>query len=591
MEKIKSIFSKIKILALNHKIASVLILITLIVTPFIINYFLPQKPKVNYVTQIVKKGNINVAISGTGQVSSSKSVDLSAEVAGNITGVYVEKGEEVNKGDVLFRINSTEGRQSVKSAEIALENAKLDLEEILEPIDELTLVQAENSLTDAQESKNKAEKDLEKSYSDGFVSVSNAFLDLPSIITGMNSILFAENLSSNGTQQNIDFYSSIVGFYDDKAIQYKNDAYIKYMAAKTQYETTIAKYKAASRFSDKATVESLISETYETTKNISEAIKSANDLIELYKYVLTERQQTYNITADTHLSSLNSYTSKANSHLSSLFSAKNTIEDSKDSIISAERSIRVKELSLANVKEGATDLEIRTQKLNIEEKEQALVTTQEILAKYNIKAPFSGIVSSVDVDSSDVVKIGTVMGSIITNDMIATITLNEVDIAKVKVGQKVNLTFDALDDVIIEGEVATVDATGTVSQGVVSYDVDISFDTDNASVRPGMSISANIVIESVSDVLITSSSAVKTMGNKSFVEVMNSNKAVERKIVEVGITDDALTEIKSGLVEGDKVVVSTTTSTKKTTTNKTTTIKSTTQDRPGAGEEMMMLTR
>ncbi|MCK9445364.1 efflux RND transporter periplasmic adaptor subunit [bacterium] len=571
MEKIKNIFSKIKALALSHKIISVLILIVLIATPFAINYFLPQKATISYVTQAVKKGNISIAISGTGQVSSLKSVDLSAEVAGSITGVYVEEGEEINKGDVLFRINSAEGRQSVKSAEIALENAELGLEEMLEPADELTLIQAENALTDAQESKTKAEEDLEKSYSDGFISVSNAFLDLPSVVTGMNNILFAENLSSNGSQQNIDFYASVAGYYDDKAVQYRNDAYTKYMAAKAQYEIVIAKYKAASRFSNEATIESLITETYEATKDISEAIKSVNDLIELYKYVLAERQQTYNTTADTHLSSLSSYTSKTNSHLSNLLSASNTIEDSKDSIVSAERSIKVKELSLADVKEGATDLEIRTQKLTIEEKEQALVTAQETLAKYTITAPFSGIVSSVDVDNSDTVKSGTVMGSIITNDMIATITLNEVDIAKVKVGQKVDITFDALDDVVIEGEVATVDATGTVSQGVVSYDVDISFDTDNESVKPGMSISANIITESVSDVLVTASSAVKTMGDKSFVEVMNSDGKIERKAVEIGITDDASIEIKSGLSEGDKVVTSTTTSTKKTTTTKTTT--------------------
>ncbi|MFA5432990.1 MAG: efflux RND transporter periplasmic adaptor subunit [Candidatus Paceibacterota bacterium] len=577
MEKIKNILSKIKSLALSHKIVSVLILIVLIATPFIVNYFLSQKTTISYVTQAVKKGNISVAISGTGQVSSLKSVDLSAEVAGSITGVYVEEGEKVKRGDLLFRINSTEGRQSVKSAEIVLENAELNLEEMLEPVDELTLVQAENALIDAQESKVKAEEDLEKSYSDGFIDVSNAFLELPSVVTGMNNILFAENLSLNGSQQNIDFYASIVSHYDSKAIQYRNDAYTKYVAAKAQYEIAIAKYKAANRFSDEATIESLILETYETTKSISEAIKSASDLIELYKYILVEKQQTYNTTADTHLSSLSSYTSKANNHLASLLSADNTIEDSKDNIVSAERSIRVKELSLADVKEGATDLEIRTQKLTIEEKEQALVTAQETLAKYSITAPFSGVVSSVNIDSDDTVKSGTVMGSIITNDMIATVTLNEVDIAKVKVGQKVDLTFDALDDVVIKGEVATVDATGTVSQGVVSYDVDISFDTNNESVKPGMSISANIIIDSVSDVLITASSAVKTKGGKSFVEVMNNGGKIERKSVETGLTDDASIEIKSGLLEGDKVVTSTIINAKKatTTTTKTTNTKST----------------
>ncbi len=568
MEKIKNTISKTKKFALNHKILSVVILVIIISSPFIINYFLPQKASVNYITQVVKKGNISVAVSGTGQVSSLDEVTLTSEVMGDITGVYVKNGEEVNKGDLLFKIDSSEGEKNLKSAELALESAKLNLEEMQEPVDELTLLQAENSLIEAEESKEKAENTLEKSYEDGFTNISNAFLDLPSIMTGLNNILFSENLSLNGCQQNIDYYSSAAYYYDDKATQYKEDVYKKYVIAKKQYDTNFTDYKSASRFSSKESIEALIIETYETTKAISEAIKSTNNLIEFYKYTFSERQQTYNTTADTHLSLLSGYTSKTNNHLSSLLSANSTIESSKDSIVSADRSIRVKELSLEKTKEGSTDLEIRTQQLAVEQKNADLVDAQKTLAKYYIRAPFSGIIASVSVSKGDTAGSQTTMGSIITHEKIATITLNEVDIAKVKVGQKVDITFDALDDVAIQGEVAEVDAVGTVSQGVVSYSVKISFDSDNESIKPGMSISANINVESVADVLIMASGAIKTMGDKKYVEIMNDNGAIERKIIETGLTDDVLIEIKSGLSDGDKVVTSTNTgTTKKTTTN------------------------
>jgi len=359
--------------------------------------------------------------------------------------------------------------------------------------------------------------------------------------------------------------------------------------AKDSYNKNIDNYRATSRFSDKETIETLITETYNTTKAIAETIKSANNLIELYRYTLSDKQMTYNSIADTHLSSLSGYTSKTNSHLSTLLSSENTITESKESIISAERSIKVKELSLEDIKEGATDLEIRTQELAVEQKEVALKEAQEAMAKYYIRAPFGGIIASVDIDSGENINSGTIMGSIITDEMIASITLNEVDIAKIKVGQKVDIILDALDDVTIEGEVAGVDATGTVSQGVVSYSVKISFTTDNESVKPGMSISTNIIIESVSDVLTIPNGAVKTVGGKSYVQVMNSKGGIERKTVETGITDDASIEIKIGLSEGDKVVTSTN-STTKTTTTKTTTTKSTNQSGPPDGG-MMMITR
>ncbi|HNY35956.1 MAG TPA: efflux RND transporter periplasmic adaptor subunit [Candidatus Pacearchaeota archaeon] len=597
MAKIKNIisntinlFSKIKTFALGHKILSVFILVVIVSSPFVVNYFLPHKTTISYVTQSVKKGNISVSVSGTGQVSSLKDVDLTAEVSGNITGVYVIGGEKVTKGDVLFRINSTDGQQNVKSAEIALESAELALEEMQEPVDELTLIQAENALTDAQESKTKTESNLEKSYDDGFTDVSNAFLDLPSIVTGIYSVLFSTTASSNGCQQNIDYYTTAINYYEGNVTQYRDDVYDKYIIAKKKYDEVLSIYKTTSHYSDKETIESLITQTYDATKAIAESIKSSTDFIEYYKYIMSEKQQSYSSVATANISSLSGYSSKVNSHISSLLSAKSTIEDSKNSIISAERSIKVKELSLEKVKEGATDLEIRTQKLAVEEKEQNLSEAKNTLAKYTITAPFSGTISTVNVDKGDTANSGTIMGSIITQEKIATITLNEVDIAKVKVGQKVDITFDALDGVTIQGEVAEVDAVGTVSQGVVSYGVQISFGTDNESIKPGMSISANIIIDSVSDVLTVPSAAVKTVGGKSYVQVMNSSGKIERKIVETGLTDDATIEIKSGLSEGDKVVTSTNSgSGTKTTTTKTTT--TTNQGGPGGGSDMMMLTR
>lgn len=564
MAKIKIVFSNIKKFALSHKIISVIILIIFIASPFIISNFIPKKVAVRYMTQAVKRGNIDVSISGTGQISSSKNVSLASEVSGEVTRIYVSEGEEVARGDLLFKIDSTDGVQNVKSAELALESAELDLEKMLEPVDELTLLQAENALVDAQESKTKTETNLKKDYDDGFTDVSNAFLDLPSIMTGLNNVLFLKNI--NGSQQNIDFYATAINYYDDKGTQYRDDAYNKYVAAKTKYDKNLVDYKATSRYSDEKTIESLILETYDTTKAIAEAIKSANNLVEFYKYTLSDRLQSYNATADSHISSLSGYSAKTNSHISSLFSASNTIQDDKDSIVSAERLIAIKKLSLEDTKEGATDLEIKTQKLTITQKEQALSEARDKLSKYTITAPFSGIISSVDADKGDTVNSGTAMGSIIANDMIATITLNEVDIAKVKVGQKAELAFDALDDVSINGEVAKIDVVGTVSQGVVSYSVDISFETDDERIKPGMSISANIIIESSENVLTIPSGAIKTMGDKNFVEVMSVSGAIERREVEIGITDDTLIEIKSGLSEGDKVVTNVAGTTKKSNT-------------------------
>lgn len=592
MNKITNILLKMKGFIFSHKILSSAILIAVIGGSYAAYAFLPKKESLTYVTQAVKKGDISVNVSGTGQVSSLKEVNISSKVSGDVVGVYVVSGEDVNEGDVLFKVDSTDELKNVKSAELALESAQLTLEDMTSPVDELTLLQAENSLIEAQESKETSESNLQKAYDDGFNNVSNAFLELPAIMTGFNTLLFSNTISDS--QQNIDYYASAIDYISEyQGTKYRNEADSKYEAAKAAYDKAFADYKATSRFSDKETIENLITETHDTVKTISDAIKSASNLIELYRYTLTDKQQTYNSNADTHLSTLSGYTSKTNSQISTLLSSSSSIDSYKKSIESAERSIKVKQLNLDDIKAGYTDLEIRTQQLTVEKAEQALSDAKETYNNYWIRAPFSGTISSVDTIVGDSVNSGTVMGSIITKQMIATITLNEVDIANVEVGQKVNLTFDALDDLSIEGEVSEVDTVGTVSQGVVSYSIKISFDTDNSSVKPGMSITANIVTESVSDVLTIPAAAIKTDRGSSYVEVMNSNGEIERKVVETGLTDDATTEIKSGLSEGDKVVVSTSSTTKKTTTTttKSTNTTNSQQGPGGGGMDMMMITR
>src|SRR6185437_11334418 len=92
----------------------------------------------------------------------------------------------------------------------------------------------------------------------------------------------------------------------------------------------------------------------------------------------------------------------------------------------------------------------------------------------------------------------------------------------VKAGQKAELTFDAIEGLTLSGTVAEVDSVGTVSQGVVTYDVKISFDKQDPRVRPGMTVDAAITADSKENALIVPSSAVETAAGRSFVEVVTN---------------------------------------------------------------------
>jgi len=274
--------------------------------------------------------------------------------------------------------------------------------------------------------------------------------------------------------------------------------------------------------------------------------------------------------SDTHLSSLSSYTNTTNSYLLSLLSSVSSISDYKDSIVSAERTIREKELSLVNTKDGPDDLDIRAKKITVQQKEDALTDAKQALADHYVRAPFDGVIAKVSVKKGDSISSGSAVATIVTKQETAEISLNEIDVAKIEVGQKATLLFDAVPDLTITGQVAEVEAVGTVSQGVVTYMVKIAFDTQDDRVKTAMSVSASIITEVKPDVILVPNSAVKTQGENKYVEVAKNVDSAEiasagltgivlsnepvAQIVQIGSANDEFTEITSGLKEGDFVI-------------------------------------
>jgi len=274
----------------------------------------------------------------------------------------------------------------------------------------------------------------------------------------------------------------------------------------------------------------------------------------------------------THQSNIDSYTGTTNSHLLSLLSIQTSLKDSRDAIVDADTTIKERELSLAKTKEGPDDLDIRAKKITIQQREDALITAKQALADHYVRAPFAGVIAKVSAKKGDSASARTAVATLITKQKIAEVSLNEVDVAQIKVGQKATLTFDAIPDLTISGQVAEVDAVGTVSQGVVTYNIKIGFDTQDDRVKTAMSALAAIVTEAKPDVLLVPNSAVKSQGGISYVEIpdesdmsvatANVSSAIfqnptRQQQIEVGTVNDEFTEVVSGLNEGDLVVTRT----------------------------------
>jgi macrolide-specific efflux system membrane fusion protein len=133
--------------------------------------------------------------------------------------------------------------------------------------------------------------------------------------------------------------------------------------------------------------------------------------------------------------------------------------------------------------------------------------------------------------------------------------VSEVDISKIRAGQKVTITLDAFTDKTFAGQVESVDTIGTSESGVVSFNTYITFVAPSSEIQPGMTATAVIQLDRKDDVVRVPNSAVQSQNGVTYVRVMKNG---EMNMVEVqtGLAADDYTEITSGIKEGDTVVTS-----------------------------------
>ncbi len=185
----------------------------------------------------------------------------------------------------------------------------------------------------------------------------------------------------------------------------------------------------------------------------------------------------------------------------------------------------------------------------------ALEQAELRLADAILRAPVAGTVALVGAQVGEVVSATAPMIVLAdVNQYMIEANVDEVDVGQVQVGQSANITLDAFPDRVLQGQVTEVDPLGTVTQGVVSYHTEIQLPETDLPLRPSMTAIVDIIIADKADVLVVPSRAIKREGDSYYVEML-VNGTAERRSVVTGLSSETMTEILSGLQEGEEVIV------------------------------------
>lgn len=212
-------------------------------------------------------------------------------------------------------------------------------------------------------------------------------------------------------------------------------------------------------------------------------------------------------------------------------------DDLTESIQSASESLRSAEISMQNL--------------------------QDAMNNYTITAPISGTIIEKDAKVGDAVKAGDTLCIVYDLSYLEmSINVDELQISSISVGQKVQITADAVPDKTYVGTVTRVSMKGASNGGTTTYPVTIRID-DTDGLRPGMNANAEIVVAQANNALVVPNAAVVrgsyvlvTKDSPSAVNADTTMEAPEGFVyvpVKTGVSDDDYTQIVSGIQEGDTI--------------------------------------
>ncbi|HCC68737.1 MAG TPA: hypothetical protein DEP99_02500 [Nitrospiraceae bacterium] len=293
-------------------------------------------------------------------------------------------------------------------------------------------------------------------------------------------------------------------------------------------------------------------------------LKLSEAALQRSQYRLDELKATYNplrVEVETNIDRAEANLQEAEKRLRRFMDLGEKGYISQMEVDSVLRDHRVAKAVYESAISGREQLMVRAEAIKAQEAAVREAKSSLSLAGLNydysfVRSPISGVVISRPVKIGEVVVKGRLIASIISTDSLyIEAFIDEVDIAKVSKGQRVNISMDAYPDRIFEGEAYKISPVALGGeQEVRTFEIRVRFKEQGTVIKSGMSADIEIIVDSVKDTLVVPTQAIIDRPGKKYVFVKSGSRA-KLTPVNTGLFDWNFTEIAHGLKEGDIVVI------------------------------------
>lgn len=464
---------------------------------------------VTYAETNPTRQDVSNSLSGTGTLNPANTYTVKSLVDGKILTSNIEEGDKVGEGDVLYTIDSSDASTNLEKASIALQQAQRSYDKTVDR----QFVHAE---VDGTVSSLKVAKGDEVSSGQEVAVIRDSSkmmlsLQFPAADAANFSVGQSADVVLDGTFESLKGTITAVTGTDELST---GNLLVRTVTIRVNNAGGLTTAQAAT--ANVNGVSSIASATfaYQAERTLTAPAAGTVSSINV--------QEGDDVTKGDILIELSG-------------------DDLTESIQSASETLRSAEISMQN--------------------------QQDTMSNYIITSPISGIIIEKDAQQGEALTSGSTLCVIYDlNYLEMVINVDELQISSLSVGQKVQLTADAVTDKTYVGTVTRVSMKGSSSGGTTTYPITIRID-ETDGLRPGMNANAEIVVAEASNALVVPNAAVirggyvlvtkKSPSAANAVEDMDAPEGYVYVKVETGVSDDSYTQIKSGLQEDDTVAYDT----------------------------------
>ena len=472
-----------------------------------------------YLPYTASMQDMTVSVSGTGTIEPIQSYNVTTLVSGEILEAPFEEGQTVHKGDVLFRIDAKDVENNIEQLQLNVRSAQLTLDDLLK------------TQSDNQKDRNITAKDA------GVITE----LHVEQGDTVTVGTVIADVLDRDHMKLKVPFHAAdAAGFYVGQT------ATVTVNGTGSTLTGTVTEIAATDEVGAGGTL----------VRQVTIQVNNPG--------VLSETSQ--------GTASIGGAACAASSNFTYAASAQITAKASGDlDVLNVKEGDRVSVGQIIGViAEADLDTQIENARIALENAQLSLKNAQEKLDDYTITSTIDGQVIEKNLDVGDNINGMSSSGTTVTypaviydrSQLTFEMDIDEQDISQIQVGQKVEITADALDGQSFTGVVDKININGTTASGHTSYPVTVLVDGSPEELYPGMNVSAKIIVEEVGNVLVLPVEAVER-GNTVLVakegcldekgNVVDITATEERQVA-LGRNDDNYIEIVDGLEEGEVIL-------------------------------------